>query len=503
MNEYTADYPLNLLWLAGYLESRGHKVQILDTERLSNGDSFRQIRSGLTSADMVGITVTTPALPHALELSDFTKSVAPRVPIVWGGTHPTLFPYETIQDDAIDFVIIGEGEIPLELLATRWMQKDWSGIQGIPNLLFRGEKSVSNDVPIPCLLPTERSSLVTCATRRSALDARCIHYDLEAEPLPPYHLLDFDKYVRVRQADGTVRRTLEIVTSRGCPYQCTFCINSIVGPRKWRAQPPEKVLRDVGTLCNRYSIEHVFFIDECFFIRLDRATNIIRGLEEFGITWEANIRADSLRDTVLSDDLLSLLQRSGCSLLRIGAESGSQKILDLLKKDITPTDVVNAVKRCSRFGIVCNLSFMIAIPGETKQDMMKTIDLIERIRQMEPRTQIIGPQAFRPYPGSALYDLLDRQGFVEKPDSPRDWCRSALLQNMLYLNVVTGEFDSATVKYLRSLGCIVETDPDKLQKEALRKGDRTGRRYQAIFSQSERLRPPLAKGAKAADLSTG
>ena len=478
INEPTADYPLNLLYLAAYLCSRGHKVRIVDTEKLSKSYSFRQIRSSLTSAAVVGITVTTPALPHALELSDFIKSIAPTLPIVWGGIHPTLYPYETIKDDAIDFVNIGEGEIPLDLLVTCLTQEDWVGIQRIPNLLFKGEKIISNHAPIYNLLPTEKRSLATPKIGRSALDARCIHYDFNAELLPAYHLLDLEKYVRVRQADGTVRRTIEILTSRGCPYRCTFCVNSILNPGKWRALPVEKVLRDIRTLVNEYSIEHIFFMDENFFIRLDRVMKIIHGLEEFNITWEANIRADFLREGHIPDDLLKIFRQTGCRLLRIGAESGSQKILNILQKGITPMDILNAVRRCSRFGILCNLSFMIAIPGETKQDMKKTVDLIHKIRQVEPRTEIIGPQPFRPYPGSVLYNVLDAQGLVEKPDNPRALCKSSLLLNMLYLNVVTGKFDSATVEYLRDLGYIVETDPDKLQKEVLRKGDRRGRRFQ-------------------------
>lgn len=478
IKEPTADYPLSLLYLAGYLESQGHNVRIVDAETLSENDSFRQIRSSLTSADMVGITVTTPALPHALELSNFIKSIAPTVPIIWGGIHPTLFPHETIKDQAIDFVIIGEGEIPLNLLVICWMQEDWAGIRRIPNLLFKGKETISNDVQISNLIPTEKRSLGARGTRRPALHARWIHHDLDAEPLPAYHVLDLDKYIHVRQADGTVRRTLEIITSRGCPYRCAFCINSILHRGKWRAQSPEKVLRDIRTLFNRYSIEHVFFMDECFFVRLDRAMKIIRGLEEFNVTWEANIRADFLRETHIPDDFLTVFRRTGCRLLRIGAESGSQRILDLLKKGISPMDVLNAVKRCSQFGILCNLSFMIAIPGETKSDMMRTMDLIQRTRELEPRTQIIGPQPFRPYPGSALYNALYRRGFVERPDNPQAWCKSSVIANMLYLNIVLGEFDSDTIEYLRSLGYIVETDSDSLQKEVLRKADRTGRRFQ-------------------------
>ncbi len=473
INEPTADYPLSLLYLAGYLENQGHKVQIIDTEKFSKNHSFRQIRNNLMSAIMVCITAMTPQIPYALELSDFIKSINPKVPIVWGGIHPTLFPFETIKDDAIDFVIIGEGEITLDLLVTCLKQDDWDRIQQIPNLLFKGKEIISN-LPI-----TEKYVIDACKITGSAyLRKQSIHHDLATEPLPAYHLLDLEKYVHVRQADGTVRRTVEIITSRGCPYRCAFCINSIIDRGKWRAQPVEKVLRDIRTLVNRYSIEHVFFMDECFFINLNRAIKIIQGLKEFNITWEANIRADLLRENNITDDFLMIFRQCGCSLLRIGAESGSQRILNLLQKDITPMDILNAVKRCSQFEISCNLSLMIAIPGETKQDMIKTIELIHKILQIEPRTEIIGPQPYRPYPGSALYDAIYTQKSLDKPDTLRAWCKSSLLANMLYLNVVTGEFDRETVEYLRDLGYIVETDPDKLQKELIRRGDRKGRRFQ-------------------------
>ena len=474
INEPTADYPINIIYLGGYLENRGHKVRIIDAQRLSKSDALIQIDAYLDDVDLVGITVMTPTLPHAIELSDFIKARSPEMQIVWGGIHPTLFPYQTVKDKAVDYVVVGEGEIPLDLLAKFVKSRNKARIGEIPNLVFKGKT----------LKPTVKS-LQNFGVKKSPKNVRSMAYietsikhNLAEEPLPGYHLLDIEKYLYVRQHDGKVRRTLELITSRGCPYRCSFCIDSIVYRGKWRSKPVSKTTQDIRTLVESYEIQHIFFMDENFFININRAINVIKSLAGLGITWEANIRAEVLSRHLPVEALL-LMRNTGCKILRIGAESGSQRILNLLQKDSSPEDILNAVKRSRSYGMMCNLSFMIAVPGETKDDMKQTIALIEKIRSIAPETEIIGPQPYRPYPGSLLFEQLNGGGLLESFDNPRDWLESVTFENMRYLNVVlAGEFDEDAMAYLRELGYIVENDPRILKQEIESHGDKVGRRFQ-------------------------
>lgn len=474
VNEPTSDYPLNIIYLAGYLESRGHKVRIIDAEKLAKPDSLARIDTCLEDVDLVGITVMTPALPHTIELCDFIKMRNPEMPIVWGGIHPTLFPHQSVKDEVVDFVVVGEGEVPLNLLARSVKLRDWASISEIPNVTFKGKAAEPAVVP----LKLGRAGKTLEKARRTAYLETPIKHNLAKEPLPGYHLLDMKRYLHVRQHDGTVRRTLELITSRGCPYRCSFCVDSIVDRGKWRSQPVSKTIEDIRVLVERYSIEHIFFMDENFFVRIDRVIEIIRSLVGLGLTWEGNIRAEVLSRR-LSDEALSLMRDTGCTMLRIGAESGSPRMLRLLQKDNNPEDILKAVRRAHPYGIVCNLSFMIAVPGETKEDMEQTMALIAEIGRIAPETEIIGPQPYRPYPGSILYDQLDAAGLLEKCEGPRDWVDSVILANMRYLNVVSArQFDDDAVDYLRELGYIVESDPEILKREIELHGDRVGRRFQ-------------------------
>ena len=476
-NEFTANFPLGLIYLASYLLSNGHKVRIIDAEKVSKSESFKEVQDSLPNALVIGITVMTPALPYALELSEFVKHNAKTVPVVWGGIHPTLFPDETVKDDFIDFIVVGEGEVPFNNLITCLKSCNYKGIQEIPNLMAKN-KTISRlremfyDLEKPLKGYT-----------RSSANGKLDKYSLQKNDMSiiqAYQLLDFENYINVLHADGTVQKTLEIISSRGCPYHCSFCINSILNRGSWKPEPVDKLIQNINVLVNKYSITHLFFMDELFFFRINRAVEIIKGINELNITWEANIRADFLRKEFISDGLLRFFKQAGCKTLRIGAESGSLRILKLLKKNISPRDILDALERCTHFGILCNFSFMIAIPGETKEDMRKTMNLIEKVLEIEPKTEIIGPQPFRPYPGSFLFNKLVDQKVVEIPNSPQAWLKSPLLANLSYLNIVTGKFDKDTVNYLYELGYTLGYDINNLKRKNLCEIDRAGRRFQKL-----------------------
>jgi radical SAM superfamily enzyme YgiQ (UPF0313 family) len=172
------------------------------------------------------------------------------------------------------------------------------------------------------------------------------------------------------------------------------------------------------------------FWDENFFVDIERAKAIIGGIIERDLTipWETTVRANYLKEGMIDDAFLARLKKSGCYLLSFGAESGSPKILKKIQKDIIAQEIVESAAMCLRHDIIPQYSFMIGLPGETKEDMMMTLKLIDRLVKLSDKVQILGPQAFRPYPGSMLYDECLQAGW-QAPQSLEEW--SHLVQNEL------------------------------------------------------------------------
>ncbi len=467
INRLTADYPLAILYLSGYLEGAGFDTVLIDAERIGTAATLSLIDEYSDRAALFGLSVMTPAIPSALEITDYIKSVSPQ-PVFWGGVHPTLFPRETITDAGIDYIVTGEGEMALSFALDCMQHRDHQLIDSYPNILSH-----------PNQFKGCRNSQAN-GSRRSVYMEKTEKHSLEAEPVPSFHKLDMERYINVRNSDGRLTRNIEIVSSRGCPYRCSFCLDSILNRGKWRSQSAAKVIDDLSSLINEYRIDHVFFLDEFFFVKRDRALDIVRGMKRFSVSWEANMRADFMGvPSRIPDSYISEMAESGCTMIHIGAESGSQRILNYLQKDIEVEQIVSAVKRCKSRGILCNMSFMIGLPVEERRDMELTIELIDRVKQIEPRTEVIGPQGYRPYPGSKIFDDMIAKTDIAVPSSVRDWQDSMLIQNMKYNNVITGSFDGRTRGYLEDrLGYIVCDGVANDFERIAMYGDRMGRRFQ-------------------------
>jgi radical SAM superfamily enzyme YgiQ (UPF0313 family) len=198
---------------------------------------------------------------------------------------------------------------------------------------------------------------------------------------------------------------------------------------------PEKVFQDLKIIKAQpwASGKKLRFWDENFFVDLKRVEKIVDGMiqQNLVVPWETTIRADYFSRPEMTDGLLVKLKNSGCYLLSFGAESGSQKILKKIDKDITREQILDSAKRCLNHGIIPQYSFMVGLPGEKREDIDQTIDLIDELLKLGERVQILGPQAFRPYPGSALYEECLRSGW-RAPQGLEDWSQ-AISDEMSYL----------------------------------------------------------------------
>lgn len=203
------------------------------------------------------------------------------------------------------------------------------------------------------------------------------------------------------------------------------CINNIL-KEGIRFRKPSLVLEDMERLKDM-GINKIEITDECFLISRKRTEDIIYGMinNNLKIKWHAAVRADAFNENFLNEKLLKNIKEAGCVSLSMGVESGSQRVLDQLKKDIKVEDTIRSAELLSKAKIRAYYSFMIGVPGETKEDIEKTLKLIYKITKIHPDSEIFGPQIFRPFPGSDLFNEISK--YVEFPKRLEDWEKNGLL----------------------------------------------------------------------------
>lgn len=378
-------YPLGILVLGTLLEKRGYQVKLIDF--LVEDNPLDILREELDESVLcVGLSVMTPQIPNALEVSKLVKDYNKDISVVWGGVHSTLFPEQTIISPLIDFIVRGEGEVSFSRLVDFF--QSGGDLKSIPNLTYEFEgKIVQNQEAEPVDL-NELPSL-----NYSLLSPKTLNFDL-----------------------------ITLNTSRGCPYRCTFCINTALDNRKWRSESPNEVLNELDHVINKLSYKRLKFQEDNFFVNKQRVVEILDGINQKKIKfrWLTNCRVDYFKDDYINDKFLEKLKKAGCYKLMFGAESGSQRLLDFLKKDTTVEQIIRSAYLCQKHGIIANYSFMCALPTETKIERIKTLKLIDKLLSIGPYIGIISPQPYRPYPGDELAALCERMGY-RFPTKLEDW----------------------------------------------------------------------------------
>ena len=385
---YQTSISVGLLSLASYLDQHGIEVKIIDAIRQKNYLDLIQLE--LTEVDLVGLSVMTMQVSSALKISKLIKELNPQMPIIWGGVQPTLFPKQVAQHPLIDMAVLGEGEQTLLEIVEALKSK--AGFKNILGLAYQDNDKIIINKSRPFL-------------------------KMDNIPLPNWSLLDREILENIS--------LIPTHTSRGCPHQCSFCINSVTC-NKWRGYSAELVLKDLEIIKQQlyFNEKPMRFWDENFFTDINRAKEIIHGMidRDLVIPWETTVRVDYTKEEFLDNDFLALLKKSGCYLFSFGGESGSERMLKKINKGINPEQIIYSAKQCLKHKIIPQYSFMVGLPGETKKDIYQTIKLIDRLVKLGPQVQILGPQAFRPYPGSALYQECLISGW-SAPDSLDGWAK--------------------------------------------------------------------------------
>ena len=337
---------LALASLAAAIEAAGHEAAIIDEVAGQHVDaSLDKFRP-----DAAGISFMTMHAVRAYALADHLRETR-HIPLIAGGAHPSALPEEACQH--FDCVIRGEAEVAL------------------PALLHEGRIEGIVDGKPP--------------------------EDLDALPLPKRELLDLDFYANARdELAGLSYRTLGVITSRGCPYKCTFCVNS-KREVPLRFHSPERVIEEVRYLAERHHIESVAFYDELMATDSKRMAAICERMSQTGLNrlkWECQIHPRLVRA-----DLLPLMKQAGCVQVALGFESGSQRVLDAVCKSLTLEQSLDAARLVREAGLRVRGCFIVGAPGETREDISKTGRFIK-----QARIDFASIHFLTPMPGSRLFD---------------------------------------------------------------------------------------------------
>ena len=387
-------FPIGLGYLSSYLKENGHEAFVYniehDTETKPLGFSkitenydeylaalednhhviWSQVNERLrrVKPDVVGITVMTPKLASALKVAEIVKK-QDDIPIIFGGPHPTIAPGPILESPLVDYVVRGEGEeTTAELIGHFEGDGKLSEVKG---LSFISRKNICHN------------------------PARGFIKEIDELPFPGREsLLDVESYSP--EALGWM------VTSRGCPYNCTYCAAHTLWGRGVRFRSPENIVSEIKHVKEKYKTREFYFRDDSFTVNRKRVSDLCKLMreEDVSIYWSCDTRAD-----LLDLDVLAQMKSAGCTGVSLGVESGSDRILDFIKKGVTKDQLSSAATLIRKAGIQWSAFFMIGFPTETGSEIEETIGFMKELDPDHATFSIVTP-----YLGTELYDYSVREG---------------------------------------------------------------------------------------------
>lgn len=394
MNEMNY-FPQNigLRYLVSYLSSKGHSVEYIDSLNASerhvrnvriNSDVLNQVGMDLgdiyaaipKDTEVIGIGIPFTFLNKTVnELCLFLKERFP-VPIISGGVLPSTLPESALK--YCDYVIQGEGELPLEMYASR-----------VPPESIKGFVSSS--------FSNGKADIIT---------------DLDDLPFP-YRGDEFNRYVPFSTRGRIGKRCASIITSRGCPYNCDFCSTHATAGYKWRFRSPENVIDELYYLRKNFNVNHIEIEDDNFTIDKGRALSILERIVGNADMKDVSFSVpNGLRIDTLDFELLTLMKKVNFSELYLALESGDPRTLELMNKRLSLEKVYSVAKTTADLGIPTIYFVMIGYPSETREQFMNSMNYCFKLKEL-------GNARFttfltRAYPGTKLFDLCAEKGYVSK-----------------------------------------------------------------------------------------
>ena len=393
-------FSYGLASIATLAEKEGFNVNICDTQ--VRNLSFNDFEQFLTAGQykIIGFPCYTASVNRVKETASLCRRILPGAVIVIGGIHPTLLPKETLLElkDA-DMVVVGEGEYTF-LNILRYFKHGEPKLSEIPNIAYR----IDGDIKINHISGTISN--------------------LDDLPMPAYHLFPMKLY-RPQFTIAKRLPTFGIFASRGCPYRCAFCSSNVIHGNKLRYRSIPKVITEIKYLQKTYGARGITFQDSAFTSNRrwvkEFCHNVIK--EKLNLHFMCYSRVDAV-----NEELLLLMKKAGFWGIGFGLESGNQKSLDLLQKGTTVGQNIMAVKIAQKLGYYVQASYILALPGEDREDVYNTLNFAK-----ETGTEIAFFNRPVPFPGTKLFEICKLQGGL-KDNIIWDDYNMLLVDKLVYTN---------------------------------------------------------------------
>jgi anaerobic magnesium-protoporphyrin IX monomethyl ester cyclase len=374
--------PLGITYIAAVLEKDGHFLSIIDLN--VEKASLDEIRKRIRNFDIIGITGMITEYQKVIDLINMARETSPFFKIILGGPLATTMPKELLELTQADFIVVGEGEKTTPILLKAIEQG--TNLSKVKGIAFKQNGEV---------VLTPPASKIT---------------DIDSIPFPARHLLDINKYIKNHfetfgyKIEGFSEiRSTNLISSRGCPYNCTFCFKGMWGS-KWRGRSAKNIVDEMEFLHDKYRINGFFFNDDTFVFDRKRVFDFAKLLKErnLEVIWDCNGRVN-----LMQKDLLSAMYDAGCRGVAYGIESGNQQILKSLNKGITLEQVRQVVKWTKEAKLKTAGYFMIGMLNDSKETIRDTIAFAEELN-----LDFYGFSVTTPFPGTKLYDEAMEKGLV-------------------------------------------------------------------------------------------
>lgn len=373
-------YPsLGLLMIGAVLKQAGEEVKFIDLDAENFNDSELAATVKNFQPDLAALTCVTPTFSSACAAAEIIKENS-RAKVVLGGIHATIAPDECFKNYNLDFLAVGEGEETIKELADQ-LKSGKADFKEIKGLWSRNGRQAVKSEPRPLIK------------------------NLDQLPWPAWDLI---KNLNSYQPPDALRRpVMSIMTSRGCPFGCTFCCSKQIFGRAYRTRSKDSLIAEIRHYVEKFGLKELHIMDDVFTLNKERTIEICKAIQaaKFNLTlsFANGIRADSI-----DEEVLQVLKNTGFEDLGFGVETGDEKILESIKKSATKDGMRRAFKLAKKFGFNTWGFFLIGLPGETKETIKKTIDFAIELEPDFAKFLIL-----KPFPGSEVFNNLESAGLIK------------------------------------------------------------------------------------------